>query len=564
MQAIKRKFKKATATSRGKIIFSSILLILILGITGGMVYWQTHKKQIIREKLESAIEEKSGGLYQIKYETLDLDEITGYLSMTNLTLDYDSLKFDSMKQLDIIPPTLLKLHIPEISIQGVKTPRALIDKEIVGRKLEIKNPTIEIIYTMRGKDSARNIPTKEIYEQILGNLNQISVDTVIISGAQIKTRNLKTKRTGIELTNAFLQLLDVKIDSAASTDTARLLFSKEISLAFDNLEWLSENKLYKYGIRNVSLNSVDRMLHVRNFVIDPQLGEDAFVKSLPAQDDRFDFSLRDITVKDVDVSKLLEEEITAETLVIGSASFKIYRDLNIPRDKKNRIGKYPHQAISDIPVPLSVKKIVLSNGYLEYKERSNITSNAGKVQFYNVYATITNLTNRKEVIAKDNTMNVDINSRFLNKTPFKLSWLYYLGDPNGRFNVKGTLGSIGAKDMNPLTEPMGPARIEDGVIKSLNFNLNGNDYSMNGTVQLLYDDLKVALLEKDKGAKEWDKKSLTSFVANLLIKNSNPRDKGEAPKVVTLTNERDPNRSIFNVTWKTIFKGIKETVGIKK
>jgi hypothetical protein len=564
MKAIKTKFKKATATPKGRIILSSILFVLILGVIGAVVYWQTHKKMIIREKLESAIHDKSGGFYTIKYDNLELDEINGYLAMSNLAITYDSVKFEALADLEIIPPVLFNIRIPEIAINGVKTPRALIDKEIDGQKLEIKNPVIEIIYTMKGKDSARHVPTSDIYRQILGNFNQISVDTVIISGAQITTRNLKTKQTGIEVNNVLVQLVDVLIDSTANADTTRLLFAKQINVNCENITWQSDNKLYKYQVKDVVLNSTDNTASVSNFTIDPQAGEDAFMKSIPTQDDRFDFSFRNIRLKNIGFTQLLEEEIVADSMLIGSASFKIYRDLNIPRDKKNRVGTYPQQVIGKLPVPVHVKQLILSNAFLEYKERSNITKQAGKVQFHNVYATISNLTNKKDIIANDNTMNASINSLFMNKAPFKVSWVFYLGNSNGRFNLKGSLGAIHANDLNALTEAMGPARIENGEIKGLNFNFAGNDYSMNGSLQLVYDDLKVAMLEKDKDSKEWDKKSLTSFVANIMIKNSNPKDKDDPPRSVSVTNERDTNRSIFNVAWKTIFKGIKETVGIKK
>jgi hypothetical protein len=86
---------------------------------------------------------------------------------------------------------------------------------------------------------------------------------------------------------------------------------------------------------------------------------------------------------------------------------------------------------------------------------------------------------------------------------------------------------------------------------------------MDGTVKMLYEDLKVALLEKDKGATELDKKSLMSFLANFVIKNDNPRG-NEDPRIAQVHWERDPNRSLFNLCWKSLFKGIKETVGVKK
>lgn len=559
MRVIHRNLKKATATRRGRIIVLSILLLILAGIAGGIIYWQTHKKQIIRNKLESAIREKSGGLYRIHYDALELDEITGNLAIRNISLTYDSLKYDSLRQLEKTPPILLNIRIPEISITGVQTPRALIDKEIKGKKLEIRNPVIEIIYTMQGKDSASNVPDREVYEQILGNLDMINVDSVTINGAHIFTRNLKTKQKGIEISNAYVQLTDLKIDSTSSEDSTRLLFSRQVAAGAESLSWRSAEQPYRFDIKNISFSSHSNMVIVRSFQIDPLLGEDAFVKSLPTQDDRFDFSFQNIIIKNVDFYKLLEEDIRADSMLISSSSFKIYRDLNIPRDKKNRIGTYPSQIVMKLPLPVDIKKIILKNAYVEYKEKNHITKKAGRVRFHGVYATISNLTNKRNT-----TMDIDITTRFQNKAPFKLSWTFYMGNPNGRFDVKGTLSSMNAEDLNELTEPMGPARIEKGIIKSLDFDLEGNNTSMTGTIRLLYDNLKIGLLEKDKGATEWDKKSLTSFVANLFIKNSNPRDEDEAPIVKPITNQRDINRSIFHLTWKTIFKGSKETMGIKK
>jgi hypothetical protein len=215
-----------------------------------------------------------------------------------------------------------------------------------------------------------------------------------------------------------------------------------------------------------------------------------------------------------------------------------------------------------LPMPIDIKTLILKNTYVEYKERNHITKKAGKVRFNNVYATISNLTNKKQKIQSDNTMNVAVSCRFMDKAPFKVSWIFYLGNPNGRFDVKGDLGTINATDLNELTEPMGPARIEKGVVNRLSFDFEGNNTSVKGALTLLYDNMKVALLEYDDG--EWDKKNVTSLFANIFIKNSNPRDEDEAPLTMNITNQRDTNRSIYHLIWKTIFKGTKETMGIKK
>jgi hypothetical protein len=565
MRTIKKKFKKATSTPIGKIITLSILLLIVAAIAAGIIYWKVYRKQIIRHELENAISKKSGGLYSIRYDSLKLDEVAGNLSVSNMTLEYDSSKYVSLLNSNDAPPTLLNIYIPGIVISGVKTPQALLNKEIVGKKLHIVNPVINIIYTNAGKDSARSIPTSDVYKQILGDLDLIKIDTLEITGAQITTSSLKTGKKNVQFLNTSILLIDVAIDNQTGNKQNDLLFAKQLFLEAEKMSFPSMDQPYNYTVDSISLNSVAGTASVKKFRIIPLLNENAFVKSLPTQDDRFDFTFSNIGMRNLDIRQLFNENIVADSVFIGGASFKIYRDLSIPRDRKSRIGTYPHQLLGKLPVAVNVKTMILRNAFVEYKEKSAITLQSGKVQFHNISATISNVTNNKEAVRANNVMRADISTQFLGKAPMKVVWKFYLQNPKGRFDIKGNLGSITATEINPITEPMGPARLEDGTINSLQFNFDGNNYGTEGSVVMVYSDLKLALLEKDKGSKDLDKKSLTSFVANLVVKNHNPsrKDKGK-PRVITVHFDRDTNRSIFHLVWKSIFKGIKETVGIKK
>ncbi|MBC7946828.1 MAG: hypothetical protein H7Y42_03035 [Chitinophagaceae bacterium] len=563
MSPTKQNVRKVPTRSRRRYVGLTIFIVFLAAIGGGLWYWNSNKKTIIKSKIENAITKKSKGFYQIKYDSLELDEVAGYLSISNMHLRYDSNMYAIAQNMGKAPPVILDIFIPKLSVAGVQTPRALIEDEIVGRTLIIKDPVIDISYTYSGNDAKKNVPTREVYKQILGNLDLIQIDTVLITGAKIKTSSHKTKKSLFQLQDVDITLVNVKVDSAAGVDPSRYLFAKELTASCAGIGWASANKLYNYRTGTIAMSSVTRELTVKSFTIHPNLAEDAFVNSLPTQDDRFDFTLGNIRLSRIDVAKLLEEEVVAETMVVSPATFKIYRDLAIPRDKVNRVGKYPHQVIDEIPIPFRVDKLILSNGFVEYKERNQITRQSGKVQFYNIYATLTNFTNDKKVIASNNLMTAEVSSKFLNKTALKTTWQFYLLHPKGRFNVKGSLGPITAGDLNPLTEPMGPAKIKEGRINGLEFNMEGNDYAADGTVELLYEGLKVSMLEKDKGATETDKKFLMSLLANIVIKNDNPK-KNEEVRVAQAHFDRDTNRSIFHLVWKTIFQGIRETVGIKK
>lgn len=563
MQIIRHKIKKATSTPKGRIIFFGIIVGILGLVAAGVVYWGFFRKQIIRTKLEDTVREKSKGLYMVKYDKLDLDEVAGDLALANFTIRYDSARYLSLKELNDAPPTLLDIRIPSIVVTGVKTPRALIDKEIVGKNLQINDPVINIIYTNAGRDSLRNTPTKEVYEQILGNLNLIKIDTLTINNAKIFTRDLKTGDTKVELMNTTVRLLDVSVDSAAWKDTTRLLFSRQVDINAGNITWNSKERPYSFGLDSVQLSSATGQINIGHFHVDPLLPEDKFIHSLPRQDDRFDFSVKGISVSGMNFPALFTEEIFADTIKVQSASFRIYRDLGYKRGIRGPVKLFPHQSMVKAPIPFRVKRIILANTFIEYKERAVISRQAGKVQFYNSYATITNLTNRQDAAAENNMLSIDINTRFLNKAPLRVTWKFYLFNPNGRFDITGNLGAMDATDVNALSVPMGPARIEKGRINQLSFNLQGNSANMTGDVKMLYDDLKVSLLQKDDESKKLEKKKLASLAANIMIRNSNPSKK-DPPRIAHVNFQRDTHRSIFHLSWKSLFTGIKESAGIKK
>ena len=107
---------------------------------------------------------------------------------------------------------------------------------------------------------------------------------------------------------------------------------------------------------------------------------------------------------------------------------------------------------------------------------------------------------------------------------------------------------------------MGLIKINSGKINSINFNFKGNDSSAKGDFVMKYDGLKVYVLKSDKTTKEIKKRGLASIAANLIVKNDNPGASGlrkESPKY-----ERDIYKSFFNLVWKTLFTGMKETIGI--
>lgn len=518
---------------------------------------------MVNRNVSKAVSEKTRGLYSISYDDLSIDEVSGNLQVKNIRIVADTAVYRHMLEQKTNPPTLLNVSIPALEVSGVKTPKALLNKAVEGHKIAITAPTIEILLSHFHKDSTVYNPAGDISKALLGKLLKISIDSVSITGANVIVKNMHAGDVVFRGNNISCSLSGLLIDSLSQKDSSRILFSRGLTMGCEELLLPTKNKKYKLHIGSLRFESRQNSLYIGQISVLPQLSEAAFARSFPVQKDRYDFLLEGVSLRHINRKYLWLKRIEADSLVVERSSFKIYRDLSYPRDTVSKVGKYPQQQLMRLPVPVNVRKLVFMRSFIAYKEKNAKSDSAGKVQFFDVRATFDNVTNIKEALARDSRCTLLFKANFLNKAPVEARLVMLLGDPGGKFFIEGKMGPMDARSLNVLTEPMGLARMERGNINKLHFNFMGTDSFSNGKVLLLYDDISISLLKKDKDRNKFNKKILASVAANFMMKNSNP-GKGEDPRVATVHFERILNKSFFNLIWKTIFTGVKETAGIKR
>ncbi|MDO6433897.1 hypothetical protein Q4E93_25040 [Flavitalea sp. BT771] len=531
--------------------------IIVIGVLG----WQIYKYRMVSRKVGEALLNKTEGLYSIHYEGLSFDEVGGVLHAKNIQVVPDTAVYRQLAMEGREPPMLLRLTIPALEITGVKTPKALLAKQVEGSKVEIAGATIEVLMSDRKKEGKRLHSSSDISREMLGKLLKIKMDSVKVTHADVRVSHVNGKEVLFSSNNVSFVFSDVLVDSTSGGDSSRILFARGLEMACDEIAFPTKNKKYRLHVSGVRFSSRNDALHFHQVKIIPQLPEDAFAHSFPVQKDRYNFSFEDVRLVHVSRQGLWDKEIMADSLVISKSAFRIYRDLSRPPDTTSKVGKYPQQLLMRLPIPIRIKAAVFTHSFIEYKERNGKSDSVGKLQFYDVSATLKNISNRKEDIALDDKCVLAFKARLLNMAPVDARVVMVLGDRRGRFSIDGNIGGIDAVALNPLTRPMGLARMENGRIHQLHFNFAGTDSSSDGKLLLLYDDLKISLLKKDEAEGRLDKKGLASLFANLILKNSN---KGEHPRVEEVHFDRVLYKSFFNLIWKSIFTGVKQTVGMKK
>lgn len=545
---------------KGFIRTIGIIIIIILSLLAVAYFgFKMYEKYFLESELNSALRKSTGGLYSFAYDEMTLDEVNGTLEIKNLNLYYDSVKY---KLLEEKPSTIFIINIPQLNINGIKTPQALLANEIDASVVRIQRPNIQLIHTNAGKYAKRITPEKEVYEQILGDLTKIKIDSVMIEDAGMQISNLKdTTKNSLQIKNVNIALGDILVNEKGQADLDRYMFAKSIQMSCGKIYHILNGGWYALKADSIYLSTDSKRLAIDEFQLEPRYDEETFVRKRPYQDDRFDVRSRKIMVHGIDMQELTEENICIDSVIAHNLQLNIYRDLSYERDTLNRVGKYPHQLIAKLPIPLYIGVLQMYEASITYKERSAKTKMAGEVKFLHTAAAIHNISNIPDSTAKYPYIDAYVDTRFLNRAPLNVKWRFYINDPQGKFDITAEMGLINATYLNELTEPMGPMHIDRGIIDKLKMLLFGTNMNMEGTVELLYRDLKVKAI-KVVDDQEFKQQGLKSFVANLIIKNNNPARKDKTPRIARVQNERDTNRSMFHLIWKTIFLGIKDIVGV--
>jgi hypothetical protein len=195
-----------------------------------------------------------------------------------------------------------------------------------------------------------------------------------------------------------------------------------------------------------------------------------------------------------------------------------------------------------------------------YAERPVTGDTAGQIRFSNIRACMKPFSNMKSAKGTIPDFNLTASATIMDSCEMKANLKYLMSNPNNLFQVDGTLGPFDMRILNPVLEPLAMVSIRSGKVDQFTFNFSADKTSSSGQLYFGYDDLKISVLEmKDGNTKE---AKFASFLANsLMLRSKNPRGKELLPDEINF--RRDQKRSTLNYWWKSIFSGIRNTLGLK-
>jgi hypothetical protein len=388
-------------------------------------------------------------------------------------------------------------------------------------------------------------------------MEKLSIDKLVIENGKMVVHD-KQQGSTKKLANVQVHMNAILLDQYTRKDKDRFLFSKEAHLEFHDFNTRTKDGLYNFKIGTVAVDAAKRQLTLRNLSFGSTLSKEAFVKKQKVAKEMYGLSIPTLTISGVDWWPALNgEELKADEVETNGGKFSVYFDRALP--PTNKMGNFPNQLLLKLPVKLDVDRMKVRNLDVSYEERNPLSQQTGTIYLDNASMNITNLRNKKE----GSPVVINGNALLMHKVPITASFRFdmknakagvFSASVNSNTPFDGTL-------LNAFAVPLGMMKLEKGELQKLQANIKGNELGASGNVLVLYKDLKLSLLEKDKGKSALDKKDVTSLLANLFVlKKDNPKE-GKAPRVAQAQFKRDPEGGFMMLVWKTILVGVLKTIG---
>lgn len=247
---------------------------------------------------------------------------------------------------------------------------------------------------------------------------------------------------------------------------------------------------------------------------------------------------------------------------IADGEVAVFNNNTFPKLEKIKTGRFPHQLLQQLKAQLTIKKIKLSNINVSYTEFDKKSQQRGRISFENTTGAITNATNAVKVKTANPIMQADLVSYVMGQGKLAINFKFDLNSSTGEFAYKGAITNLDGRKLNQITKPLGMVQVNKGMIKSLAFDIKANQDVAKGKVDFAFNDLSVALLKKEEGKARLVRKGLLSILANaLVIYSDNPSKDGKFTSA-PIHYSRQPTGSFFNFIWKTLYQGVKYSVGV--
>ncbi len=472
--------------------------------------------------------EKHIGISQLKVTPFTSSKTENRFIISAPSMEFTDFDINEALNNNHFSFNLIDINKPEISIE--------INKAVKGDKIEI----------------ARNF---DLYPYV-----ESYVDKINVGKLQLNDVALHFNWLGKRQVNRKINLNFSTIDISEDHRPENLLNSKEFEISTTKLESESKNGMYRFTVDSLIYNSARHNIVFKKVAVSPMLSKKEFQLKADFQTDYLTSHTAFIELSGIDENLWLKEKILkADKFTAGPTNLTIFRNKRYPFNHSQK-PPWPQELVKNMKRPFVFDSVELLPSNIKYSELLDISNEPGYIDFNNLTLKAGRISNMDSILQITPHFKVEASAQLFNSSNISATVDFDMTSKNYKHTLIGSMSKMPLSTFNNMIEKSAPISVESGQLNRFDFNLTLDDKVATGELYFGYDDLKVNILSLDDNGSKISK--FATFWANKMILNSkNPKGNTFEPQPIYY--QRDPERSIINYWWKSIFTGAKTTIGIK-
>ncbi|WP_299577679.1 hypothetical protein [uncultured Sunxiuqinia sp.] len=448
----------------------------------------------------------------------------------------------------------VELKVPGLTFKEVDIQQVLNKKNLHFESIQAERPQLTI-QKSDNSNSRVNLFQLKIPSDISPLFSEIAAHQIHLTDGELISRVGNTTK---HFPNLQVELQEFKLDTIPAE---HLLGAQSVKLNLKNYAFSDKANLYNFNLGDIQFNNQNNQLSIEDIQITPRYSKQQFQTVIPFETDHYQGSINRLDLINLDLKRWYQQgELTASQLIADGGTLNIYRDKRTA-DDPNKQSKMPQEILKDMALPIYFDTLKLTNYDLYYEEQAPERPFPGLVYFRDMTIRAFPVTNLPYLANAKTALNVKASAWLMGESLMEVSMKYDLRSPVNQFQVSGHLSPFDLTYLNPVTRNAAGIAVRSGQLDRFEFDFIADQELAQGKLKFAYDNLRIAILEqKDGDTKE--AKFLSFLTNSLVLKSKHPRTRILLPDDIYF--KRNPQKSVVNYWWKSIFSGAKNTFGIKE
>ena len=540
-------------------IWSTGVLVILLIATH--IFLNTYVPSIIRNKINHLVIDGSDSLYKCSIGKISINIWAGNASIENINITIDSVKYKQQKKSGKLPNITYELRLSEGSITGLRIFPLIFTKKIIIETIRVEKANI--LLCRQHKEKKKPAPTEEsLWKTMNPYIKGIYINSISLVKTKFSYRHSENEKdVSFAYKDCSVNLQHIRIDSIGASNSSRILFTEDISIRFAGLNYFTPDSMYNLKMDSLSYSSFSKKIKMKNFSLKPTMTPAAFTKKHGMQIDIFETYITELTALNFKIEKIFtDNELCVDSIILKKPIIKINRDRTAHFDTTSQYGKYPNEALAKAPFVIKIPMVILDEAEIHYVEIQKLSHKTGDAFFTKVTGTITNITNYKEDIEKNNHCKFNLNGYFLKHGKLHVQLDFDLASTTGNYNAVADMGPISVDELNTVFVPFANVHLKTMNMHAGHIKFSGNSKGITGTARLLYDDLKIEILKPNPKTHQVKKQGFVSFFANLFVIRAHNRVGKKEVIANHIYVHRKRRQPFANLIWEFFFESLKKVI----